>query len=374
MALRCWSPPRCVGSPPPCPPVSLVRRQPVGRLPQGLGSGLQPLRAQPGHHAAGRAGHPRVGRRDAGNAQRWAQGWHCLPLPGAAWAHPCSASPAAAPPPAPLQPLLQPCPVPRIAQCIHAVPSAPPVCPPPPPLCPPAHPPVSAAQCQSIPAVSAASPRCSPTAIIASLPSPVPCLTPEQSLLHPCHPGSPMHPPHPQCIPPTPVMPAISAASPQRSPTFSVAFPHAPLPYLCHPAGISLPVLSLPSCSPTVPLQPQCSSAAVPSRPWCSPTGPFASPGAPQLSLCIFPAHPSPSPPHPPVPPGYSACPSRIQPPPPTPQGTTLPPHVFLVPWCQGSPPCPATPTPPQSISPLCLAQRPPSQLQLYASVSPSPG
>lgn len=49
-----------VWAPPHPPPVSLVCRQPVGRVPQGLGSGLQPLRAQPRRHAAGHAGHPRA--------------------------------------------------------------------------------------------------------------------------------------------------------------------------------------------------------------------------------------------------------------------------------------------------------------------------
>lgn len=59
---QCWGAgfPPSMWAAPPRHPISLVCRQPVGRLPQGLGSGLQPLRVQPGRHAAGRTGHPRA--------------------------------------------------------------------------------------------------------------------------------------------------------------------------------------------------------------------------------------------------------------------------------------------------------------------------
>lgn len=296
---QCWGAgPSLMGAAhPPCHPISLVRRQPVGRLPQGLGSGLQPLRVQPGRHAAGRAGHPRVGQRDAGNAQRWAQGWRCLPLPGAAWAHPrgspqhipcCSprCSPDAAALPNSLASLSASM-LSRLHPSIYPLP------------CPPVH---HRRVCCSVPvhpAVSAASPQCSATVIVASLLSLVHFLTPVHPCCLCCTPPPPHASPHFECIapasasPPLPVhfphpslyLPTISAASPQCSPTVSAASPNATV------LSVPSPVRPcFPPCFPTVPLHPQCSpasSAAV-------PTGPFASSGASQLFLPHLPSAPLP--------------------------------------------------------------------------------
>lgn len=339
---QCWGAgPSLMGAAhPPCHPISLVRRQPVGRLPQGLGSGLQPLRVQPGRHAAGRAGHPRVGQRDAGNAQRWAQGWRCLPLPGAAWAHPrgspqhipcCSprCSPDAAALPNSLASLSASM-LSRLHPSIYPLP------------CPPVH---HRRVCCSVPvhsAVSAASPQCSATVIVASLLSLVHFLTPVHPCCLCCTPPPPMHLPissalpqpvhlhHYRCFFPTPVCtcPPSLQHHPSAAPLSLLHLPMQ-LSYLCHPQCVpaSLHASPLSLCIP---------SAAQPALQQ-SPLAPLHPLVHPSFSFRIFPVHPSPS-----------ACASQLfsprqQGPGPPPQGITLPHtqphHVPSVPSCVPSVP-----------------------------------
>lgn len=361
---QCWGAgPSLMGAAhPPCHPISLVRRQPVGRLPQGLGSGLQPLRVQPGRHAAGRAGHPRVGQRDAGNAQRWAQGWRCLPLPGAAWAHPrgspqhipcCSprCSPDAAALPNSLASLSASM-LSRLHPSIYPLP------------CPPVH---HRRVCCSVPvhsAVSAASPQCSATVIVASLLSLVHFLTPVHPCCLCCTPPPPHASPHFECIAPA-----------SASPPLPVLFPHPSLPAhhlcsitpvqphcLCCISQCNCPICAIPSASLLPSMLPHC--------PFASPVQPSQLCSSPHWPLCILwciPAFPSASsqctPPHPPVPPSYSLHASRAQAPPlkgspcPTPSPTMSPRSPRA---CHRSPPCPVTPTHPHSISLLHPAQRTP--------------